>query len=91
MGSDVARSSSATGKAEVSNETILLTARQVAELTGFSEGTVRHWTSQQRIPFVRISGHCVRFRRGDIEAWVASKVVTPAATTARQSRKQQSK
>ena len=53
-------------------ERILLTAREVAELTGFSEGTIRHFTSQRRIPFVKISARCVRYRRADIEAWIAS-------------------
>ena len=53
-------------------ERILLTAAEVAELTGFSEGTIRHFCSQHRIPVVRSSSRCVRFRRSDIDSWVAS-------------------
>jgi len=58
------------------NQKLLLTVREVAALTGFSEGTLRHWVSQGRIPFVRISARCVRFRRTDIESWLETKVVT---------------
>ncbi len=54
---------------------ILLTVVEVAELTGFAEGTLRHWTSAKKIPFVRISNRCVRFRREDIERWLAEKTV----------------
>jgi excisionase family DNA binding protein len=62
----------------MSNSKILLIAREVAILTGFSEGTIRHWVSQKRIPFIRVSARCVRFRRGDIEAWITEKLVAPA-------------
>ena len=55
---------------------ILHTAREVAAITGFSEGTIRHWVSEHRIPFIRISNRCVRFRREDIEQWIAGMSVT---------------
>jgi excisionase family DNA binding protein len=55
-----------------------LSARELAALTGFSEGTLRHWVSQHRIPVVRLSARCVRFRMSDIEEWLAGKVVGPA-------------
>jgi excisionase family DNA binding protein len=64
------------GVADKMTETkILLTAREVAALTGFNEGTLRHWVSQKRIPFVRISNRCVRFRREDIARWVTERSV----------------
>lgn len=53
-------------------ERILLTAREVANLTGFSEGTIRHFCNQRRIPLIRISSRCVRFDRNAIENWIAS-------------------
>lgn len=56
---------------------LLLTTREVAELTGFSEGTLRHWTSEGRLPTLRLSARCVRFRREDIERWLAELVVEP--------------
>jgi len=66
----------------MSDEKILLTAAEVANLTGFAEGTIRHFVSQRRIPFIRISPRCVRFRRSDIEAWLEKLMVPtiPAPT-----------
>jgi excisionase family DNA binding protein len=59
----------------MSDTAILLTAAEVAKLTGFAEGTIRHFVSQRRIPFIRISPRCVRFRRSDIEAWLEGLLV----------------
>jgi excisionase family DNA binding protein len=56
-------------------EKILLTAGEVANLTGFAEGTIRHFVSQRRIPVVRISARCVRFRRSDIDSWLENHFV----------------
>ena len=56
-------------------ERILLTAREVADLTGLSEGTIRHFCSQRRIPFIRISARCARFERHALEAWIAEMAV----------------
>jgi excisionase family DNA binding protein len=52
----------------------LLTVRDVAELLGLSVGSVYHLISQKRIPVVKLSSRCVRFRRSDIDAWIASLV-----------------
>ena len=49
---------------------VLLTVAEVAKLTGFSEGTLRHWVSQHRIPVVRFSSRCVRFNRNEILKWI---------------------
>ena len=62
------------GKA-MRNAKILLTAAEVAELTGFAEGSIRHFVSQRRIPFVRISARCVRFRRSDVDSWLENQFV----------------
>lgn len=59
----------------VSNAKILLTAAEVAELTGFAEGTIRHFVSQRRLPVVRISARCVRFRRSDIDSWLEQLLI----------------
>jgi excisionase family DNA binding protein len=53
----------------------LLTIREVSQLTGLSVGTLYHWISEGRIPVVRFSKRCVRFRKNDIEEWIAAKVV----------------
>jgi excisionase family DNA binding protein len=50
----------------------LLTVHDVAELLGLSVGSVYHLISQKRIPVVKLSSRCVRFRRSDIDAWIAS-------------------
>jgi excisionase family DNA binding protein len=53
----------------------LLTIWDVADLTGLSVGTLYHWISEGRIPVVRFSTRCVRFRKSDIEKWIATKIV----------------
>jgi excisionase family DNA binding protein len=57
-----------------SERRLLLNVSEVSELTGISVGTLYHWVSERRIPFVRLSARCVRFRRTDLEAWVAGLV-----------------
>lgn len=53
----------------------LLTINEVSQLTTLSVGTLYHLISQGRIPVVRISSRCVRFRPSDIEQWLEDKVV----------------
>jgi excisionase family DNA binding protein len=60
---------------------LLLNTRELAALTGFSEGTLRHWVSEKRVPVVRFSARCVRFRLSDIQDWLAGKVVGPDGPT----------
>jgi excisionase family DNA binding protein len=67
----------------MSSDKILLTAEEVATLTGFAEGTIRHFVSQKRIPVVRISARCVRFRRSDIETWLEEMLI-PAVPASEQ-------
>ena len=59
---------------------LLLDIEDVAALTGFSVGTLYHWVSQRRIPVVRFSRRCIRFRRSDLDAWIqkASEVSNDA-------------
>jgi excisionase family DNA binding protein len=45
----------------------LLTVRELAERLGISSGTAYHWISQRRLPCVRLSSRCVRFRESDVE------------------------
>jgi excisionase family DNA binding protein len=59
------------------SEKLLLNIRELAALTGFSEGTLRHWVSERRVPALRFSARCVRFRLSDIQEWLAGKVVGP--------------
>jgi excisionase family DNA binding protein len=57
----------------------LMTAEEVAAQLRVSEGTVNQWVKLGRIPVVKI-GRLNRFRRDDIEAYIASRA-EPATTT----------
>ena len=48
----------------------LLTVREVAERLGIAPGSVYHWVSQNRLPCVRLSPRCVRFREKDLETLI---------------------
>ncbi len=54
---------------------LLLNIREVSELTGFSVGTIYHFVSELRIPFVRISSRCLRFERNALAAWIEQMTV----------------
>jgi excisionase family DNA binding protein len=54
---------------QVSATDRLLTINEVAELTGLSVGGLYHLVSQGRIPVVRISRRCIRFRQSALHAW----------------------
>jgi excisionase family DNA binding protein len=58
----------------------LLRVHDVAKLLGLSVGSVYHLISQKRIPVVKVSSRCVRFRRSDIDAWIASLVCSAKST-----------
>jgi excisionase family DNA binding protein len=48
----------------------LLTINEVADLTGLAVGTLYHFVSQKRIPVVRLSKRCIRFRQSDLSDWI---------------------
>jgi excisionase family DNA binding protein len=64
----------------------LLTIEEVAELTGFSVGSLYHWVSQGRIPVIRFSARCIRFRRSDIDAWLERLLVPSSGGIIRRER-----
>lgn len=47
----------------------LLTIKELSELTGLKVGTLYHLVSAKRVPVVRISRRCIRFRRSSLETW----------------------
>jgi predicted DNA-binding transcriptional regulator AlpA len=54
----------------------LLTAGDVASLTGLSMETLAQWRSQKRgIPFIKISRNCVRYRQADLDSWLVERTV----------------
>lgn len=50
----------------------LLKIDEVSQLTGLSVGTLYHFVSQHRIPVVRISRRCLRFRQAELQEWLES-------------------
>jgi excisionase family DNA binding protein len=55
----------------------LLTVPETAALLRLKPSTIRAWTSQRRIPFVKV-GRLVRIRRSDAEAYITSRIVQAA-------------
>ena len=57
--------------------TSLLTTQVTAEFLSMSEGTLRWWRSIGRGPqFIRC-GKAVRYRVGDLEAWIDANTIKP--------------
>jgi excisionase family DNA binding protein len=54
----------------------LLTAREVAEMLGFSTGTILDWWEAGRLPGFRL-GRAVRFRESEVLAWLEAQRVGP--------------
>lgn len=56
----------------------LMDVSGVAAYLHISRGTLYHWTSQGRGPrCVRISARCIRWRRCDVQSWVAERLEKP--------------
>lgn len=55
----------------------LLAIKEVSELTGLAVGTLYHFVSQKRIPVVRLSKRCIRFRYSDLLAWIQTLTEKP--------------
>jgi excisionase family DNA binding protein len=55
------------------DEDRLMDVNDVAKLLGLAPGTIYHLVSQGRIPFIRLSARCLKFRRSDILPWIERK------------------
>jgi len=53
----------------------LLKVEDVAELLQMSVGTIYHLVSEKRIPCVKLSARCVRFRSKDLSEWIERQSV----------------
>jgi predicted DNA-binding transcriptional regulator AlpA len=52
-------------------EKLLIDIHELSQLTGIAIGTLYHWVgSGTRIPCVRLSARCLRFRREEIIEWI---------------------
>lgn len=61
----------------------LLTREQAAAYLGLSPQTLSNWASTGRggIPYVRVSARAVRYRQGDLDAWLADRTMTHTGQT----------
>jgi excisionase family DNA binding protein len=53
----------------------LMNIREAAAFLGVSCGTLYHWVAspQRGVPCVRLGRRCLRFRRSDLDRWIAEQ------------------
>jgi excisionase family DNA binding protein len=61
----------------------LLNVHEAAAYLGLAAGTLYHQVSQGRVPCVRLSARCLRFRLSDLRRFIDSKVVRASAKESR--------
>jgi excisionase family DNA binding protein len=57
------------------DQRLLIDVRELSKLTGLAIGTIYHLISEGRLPVIRLSARCVRFRPSDIDRWISQHVV----------------
>jgi excisionase family DNA binding protein len=57
----------------------LLTDTQAAELLSVEPRTLRLWRHSRGLPHLRITSKVIRYRRADLDAWLARHLVAIAA------------
>ena len=62
-----------TEKLEMTSE--LVTIKEAALMLRLQVSTIRAWVLHRRVPFVKLGGKRVFFRRSDLEALVTASVV----------------
>jgi predicted DNA-binding transcriptional regulator AlpA len=62
-----------TAEAEAMIDERLWNIEEFARFVGIAVGSAYHLVSQGRVPVVKISSRCIRFRPSEIAAWVESK------------------
>ena len=63
-------SASEAAREKAVNEDRLMDVNEVAEFLGLAVGTVYHLVSQKRLPCLRLSARCLRFRKSDLNAFI---------------------
>ena len=67
---------------------VLLTAREVADLLSVSPETVLRWTRRGELPAIRLPSGALRFRENEIDTWLEERatpgrgVLTTASSAA---------
>ena len=54
----------------------IVSIEELSEYLGMPKGTLYHWVSQRRIPFVKL-GRSTRFDMREIDGWLASRTFRP--------------
>lgn len=76
MRSNAGQSERSSRKENNSSASKLLSAKDVAEITGLSVETLAQWRSQKRGPlFVKISRNFIRYRQSDLDGWLSERIV----------------
>ena len=57
----------------------LLTEIQAAEILAVEPRTLRLWRATRGLPYLRITPQVIRYRRSDLDAWLARHLVAVAA------------
>jgi excisionase family DNA binding protein len=57
-------------------ESALLDVAECAALFKVKVSTIRAWVLHKRIPYVKLGGKLVRFRRADVEKVISSRVIS---------------
>jgi excisionase family DNA binding protein len=68
---------------ERTNDDALVTVTEAAEYLRVAPGSLYHWVSEGRVPVVRFSARCIRFRRSDIDTWLEQRLVPSLGDTSR--------
>ena len=55
----------------------LLKKKDVAEAFGVTVKAVDKWVGAKKIPYIRISGKCVRFRPAAIQGYLEKRTIKP--------------
>ena len=61
------------GKVPAQNTSAWLNTSQAAKLTGLSIRTLQNYVNSNKIPHSRDGREPIRFRRNELEAWVAAR------------------
>ncbi len=54
----------------------LLDIEELSEILGVTKATIYSWTSQNKIPHIKLSRRLLKFRKGEIMEWIKQKSVS---------------
>ena len=61
----------------------LLSIDEISELLGIAKATIYSWTSQNKIPHIKLSSRILKFRESEIIDWIEKKAVNSDALIVR--------